>query len=43
MSCGVGGLDAVWLWLWHRLATAAPIGPLARGPPYAAGAALKSK
>jgi len=31
------------LWLWHRLAAAAPIGPLAWEPPYDAGAALKSK
>ena len=42
MSCGVGrrlGLDLVLLWLWHRLAAAAPIGPLAWEPPYASGAA----
>ena len=44
MSCGVGrrhGLDLALLWLWHRLATTAPIGPLAWEPPYAMGAALK--
>jgi len=44
MSCGVGyrhGLDPVLLWLWHRLVATAPIGPLAREPPYAAGVALK--
>ena len=44
MSCGVGrrpGLDLVLPWLWHRLAAAAPIGPLAWEPPYAVGAALK--
>src|SRR5512147_2690885 len=32
MSCGVGrrrGLDLALLWLWCRLAAAAPIGPLA--------------
>ena len=31
------------LWLWLRPAAAAPIGPLVWKPPYAAGAALKSK
>ena len=44
MSCGVGysrGLDLVFLWLWHRLAAAAPIRALAREPPYAVGSALK--
>ena len=30
-------------WLWHRLAAAAPIWPLAWELPYAAGMALKSK
>ena len=32
MSCGVGhrhGSDQVLLWLWHRAAATAPIGPLA--------------
>ena len=46
MSCGVGrrcGLDLALLWLWHRLAAAVPIGPLAWELPYATGAALKSK
>ena len=46
MSCSVVhrcGLDPMFLWLWHRLAAATPIGPLAWGLPYAAGAALKSK
>jgi len=46
VSCGVGcrlGLDLALLWLWHRLAAAAPIGPLAWEHPYAAGAALKKK
>ena len=46
MSCGVGhrrGLDLVLLWLWHRPAAVAPIGPLAWEPPRAAGVALKSK
>ena len=44
MSCGVGcrrGSDLAWLWLWCRLAAAAPIGPLAWEPPYAVGVALK--
>ena len=43
-SCSVGcrcGLDLVLLWLWHRPAPAAPIGPLALEFPYAAGVALK--
>ena len=31
------------LWLWHRLAATAPIGPLAWEPPYVVGAALKKK
>ena len=42
MSCGVGrrrGSDPAMLWLWCRLAATAPIRPLARQPPYAAGAA----
>ena len=46
MSCTVGhrhGLDLAWLWLWRRLAPAALSRPLAWEPPYAAGAALKSK
>ena len=46
MSCGVGhtrGSDPVLLWLWSRPAAVAPIPPLAREPPYAMGAALKSK
>ena len=45
MSCGVGckrGWDPALLWLWHRQATVAPIGPLAWEPPYAAGMALKT-
>ena len=29
------------LWLWHRLASVAPTGPLAWELPYAAGAAVK--
>ena len=44
MSCGVVhryGLDL--MWLWHRLAAAALIGPLAWELPYAAGADLKKK
>ena len=31
------------LWPWRRLAAAAPVRPLAWKPPYALGAALKSK
>ena len=41
MSCGVGhrgGSDLALLWLWRRLAATAPIRPLAREPPCAAGA-----
>ena len=44
MSCGVGrrhSLDLVLLWLWCRPVAAAPIGPLAWEPPYAAGTALE--
>ena len=43
MSCGVGHRrtsDLTLLWLWHRPSATAPIRPLAREPPYAAGAAL---
>ena len=46
MSCGVGhrcGSDTTLLWLWHRLAAVALIGPLAWEPPRATGAALKIK
>ena len=46
MSCGVGcicGLNPELLLLWGRTAAVAPIGPLAWEPPYAAGAALKTK
>ena len=46
MSCGVGcrcGLDPLLLWLWHRLAAAVPIQPLAWELPYATGVALKEK
>ena len=46
VSCGVGrshSSDLVLLWLWCRPAAVALIGPLAWEPPYAAGAALKSK
>ena len=44
MSCGVGhrrGSDPALLWLWYRPAAIALIQPLAWGPPYAEGAALK--
>ena len=37
------GFDPVLLWLWCRLAAAAPIWPLAYEPPYNVGAALKKK
>ena len=46
MICGVGrrhGLDLALLWLCCRLANTALIRPLAWEPPYAVGAALKSK
>ena len=44
MSCGVGhrrSLDHMLLWLWYRPMAAAPIRPVAWGPPYAAGVALQ--
>ena len=44
MSCDVGhrqGSDPVLLWLWHRSAATAAIGPLVWEPPYAVGAALE--
>ena len=43
MSCGVDrrcGSDLALLWLWHKLAAAAPIRLLAWEPPYASGEAL---
>ena len=46
VNCGVGsrcGSDLALLWLWCKPAAAAPIRPLAWEPPYATGAALKSK
>ena len=50
MSCGVDcrvgfrcSLDPMLLWLWHRLAAAVLIRPLAWELPFATGAALKSK
>ena len=46
MSCGVDhrhGSDLALLWLWHRLAAAAPIRPQAWEPPYAVGAPLRKK
>ena len=46
MSRGVDhmcGSDAALLWLWHRLAAAVPIGPLAWELTYAMGAAQKKK
>jgi len=44
VSCGVGcrrGSDPTLRWLWLRLGATAPIRPLAREPPYAAGTALE--
>ena len=35
--------DPAWLWLWCRLATIAPIRPLARQCLYVMGVALKNK
>ena len=46
MSCGVGrrrSSNPALLWLRWRPAAAAPIGPLAWEPPYAAGAALEKE
>ena len=46
MSYGVGhrlSSDLALLWLWHRPAAVAQIGPLAWELPHAMGAALKSK
>ena len=46
MSCGVvcrHGSDLVLLWLWHRPEAIALIIPLAWGPPYAMGVALKGQ
>ena len=46
MSCGVGcrhRSDLALLWLWCRLAAAAPIRPLAWKLPYATYAALKKE
>ena len=46
VSCGVGrrcGSSPTLLWLWHRLAATAPIGPLAWEPLYAAREAALEK
>ena len=49
MSCSIAvvgsrlSLDPASLWLWHRPAAVALIGPLAWEHPYALGAALKRK
>ena len=46
MSCGIGHRhcsDPTLLWLWLKLAAAAPIQPLAWECSYAMGAALKKK
>ena len=43
---GVGhscGSDLALLWLWHRLAAAAPTQPLAQELPYATGIAFKKQ
>ena len=44
MNCGIGlrhSLDPGLLWLWHRLAAAAPIQPLAWALPYTVGMRLE--
>ena len=44
VSYGVGhrhDSDPALLWLWHKPVAPAPIGTLAREPPYAVGVALK--
>ena len=44
VGCGIGcRFDQNPVWLWHGQAAAAPIRPLARKLPYAAGATLKKK
>ena len=46
VSCSAGhrhGSDPALIWLWGRVAAAAPIRPLAWEPPYATSAALKRK
>ena len=44
MSCGIGHrCSSLLLLLWHRLAAADLIRPLAWGPPYAIGVALKGQ
>ena len=46
MSCSLGsrrGLDTVLLWLWHGLAAAAPIQPLAWELPYASAQMPKNQ
>ena len=46
MSYGVDrrcGLDLMFMWLWHRPAAVALIGPLAWEPLYAVSVALKSQ
>ena len=46
VSCGVGhrhSLNPAKLWLWHRMAAAALILPLAWELPYATGGVLKGK
>ena len=35
--------DPALLWLWHRPAAPAPVGPLSWEPPYAMEAALKTQ
>ena len=46
MSCGAGrrcSSDLALLWLWHKLAAVAAIGPLAWEPPYAMSATPKKQ
>ena len=45
-SCSIGRgcvSDLALLWLWHRMAAAAPVQPLAWELPYAVGAVTKKK
>ena len=46
VSCDIGcrcSSDPTLLWLWHRLAAASAIQPLAWEPPYATGVAQKKE
>ena len=43
VSCDVGDMDPVLLWLWYRPAALAPTGPLAWKLPYVAGVGPKNQ